>query len=106
MPKYLIQANYTAEGLKGLLKKGGTSRREAIQTMAKAQGGSLESLHFAFGDSDVYAIIDMPDNISTASVAMTVSASGAVSAKTVVLLTPEDVDQAAEKSVDYSPPGS
>lgn len=106
MPKYLIQANYTADGLKGVLAKGGTSRRDAVQTMAKAQGGSLESFHFAFGDDDVYAIIDMPDNISTAAVMMTVGASGAVSAKTVVLLTPEDVDDAAQKSVDYTPPGS
>ena len=106
MPKYLIQANYTAEGLKGVLAKGGSSRRDAIQSMVKAQGGSLESLHFAFGDDDVYAIVDMPDDISTAAVMMTVGASGAVHAKTVVLLTPEDVDDAAQKSVDYAPPGS
>ncbi|MGH3458401.1 GYD domain-containing protein [Aeromicrobium sp.] len=107
MPKFMIQAAYTPEGLKGVLKKGGSSRREAVQTMAAAQGGSLESFHFAFGEDDVYAIIDMPDNVSTAAVMMTVGASGALaSAKTVVLLTPEEVDQAGEKSVDYSPPGS
>jgi len=106
MPKYLIQASYTADGLKGVLEKGGSSRRDVVQAMAAEQGGSLESFYFAFGDADVYATIDMPDNVSVASVAMTVSASGAVSAKTVVLLTPEEVDEAAQKSVHYVPPGS
>ena len=69
-------------------------------------GGSLESFYFAFGDADVYAIIDMPDNVAVASVAQTVSASGAVHAKSVVLLTPEDVDESAKKTVEYAPPGS
>jgi|SRR5688572_11510292 uncharacterized protein with GYD domain len=106
MPKYLIQASYTADGLKGVLEKGGSSRRDVVESMAAEQGGSLETFYFAFGDADVYAIIDMPDNATTASVAMTVSASGAVAAKTVVLLTPEEVDEAAQKSVHYAPPGS
>jgi uncharacterized protein with GYD domain len=106
MPKYMIQASYTADGLKGVLAKGGSRRREAVASMAEAMGGSLESFYFSFGDADVFAVIDMPDNVSVASVAMTVSASGAVHAKTVVLLTPEDVDEAAKKSVDYAPPGS
>jgi uncharacterized protein with GYD domain len=106
MPKYLVQASYTADGLKGVLEKGGSSRRDVVESMASEQGGSLESFYFAFGDADVYAIIDMPDNATTASVAMTVSASGAAAAKTVVLLSPEEIDEAAQKSVHYAPPGS
>ena len=106
MPKYLVQASYTADGLRGVLEKGGSSRREVVESMATEQGGSLESFYFAFGDADVYAIIDMPDNATTASVAMTVSASGAAAAKTVVLLSPEEIDEAAQKSVHYAPPGS
>lgn len=74
--------------------------------MAEALGGSVEGFYFAFGDADAYVILDMPDNVSVAAVAMTVNASGAVSAKTTVLLTPEEVDQATQKSVDYAPPGS
>jgi len=106
MPKYLVQASYTADGLKGVLEKGGSSRRDVVESMATEQGGSLESFYFAFGDADVYAIIDMPDNVTTASVAMTVSASGAASARTIVLLTPEEIDEAAQKTVHYVPPGS
>ena len=106
MPKYLIQASYTADGLKGVLEKGGSSRRDVVQSVAEEQGGSLEAFYFAFGDADVYVIIDMPDNATVASVAMTVSASGAVNAKTVVLLSAEEVDEASKKTVHYSPPGS
>ena len=107
MPKYMIEAAYSPDGLKGVIAKGGSSRRDAIQTMAEGLGGSVDALYFAFGDSDVFVVIDMPDNVSVAAVMMTVSASGALAnAKTTVLLTPEDVDAAAEKSVDYSPPGS
>ena len=106
MPKYMIQASYTADGLKGVLDKGGSSRRDVVKAVAEEQGGSLEAFYFAFGDADVYAIIDLPDNATVASVAMTVSASGAVNAKTVVLLSPEEVDEASQKSVHYAPPGS
>ena len=107
MPKYMIEAAYSPDGLKGLIAKGGSSRRDALQAMAESLGGSVDALYFAFGNSDIFVVIDMPDNVSTAAVMMTVSASGALAnAKTTVLLTPEDVDEAAEKSVDYSPPGS
>lgn len=106
MPKYMIQADYTADGLKGVLAKGGSSRRDVVASMASELGGSLESFHFAFGDADAFVILDMPDNISVAAAAMTVSASGAVSARTTVLLTPEEVDEAAKRSVTYAPPGS
>ena len=106
MPKYLVQASYSADGIKGVLEKGGSSRPEAIRPMVEALGGTVESFYFAFGDADAYVVLDMPDNVSVAAVAMTVNASGAVRAKTTVLLTPEEVDQASEKSVDYAPPGS
>lgn len=106
MAKYLVQARYTAQGVKGVLEKGGSSRPEAIRPMVEALGGTVESFYFAFGDDDAYVIIDMPDNVSVAALAMTVNASGAASAKTTILLTPEEVDQASQKSVDYTPPGS
>ncbi len=106
MSKYLIEANYTADGLKGVLAKGGSSRREVVEAMAKEMGGSLESFYFAFGDADAYVTLDMPDNVSVAAAAMTVSASGAAAAKTTVLLTPEEIDEAAKQSVNYVPPGS
>lgn len=106
MPKYLIEASYTADGLKGVLAKGGSSRRDVVQTMASELGGSLESFYFAFGDADAYVTLDMPDNVSVAAATMTVSATGAATAKTTVLLTPEEIDEAAKQSVNYVPPGS
>ena len=106
MPKFLIEASYTQEGVKGVQSAGGTSRRDAVASVAESVGGSLESFHFAFGDPDVYVIVDLPDNESAAAVALTVNAAGAAHTKTVVLLTPDQVDAAAKLSVDYRPPGS
>jgi uncharacterized protein with GYD domain len=106
MPKFLIEASYTLDGVKGVQSAGGASRRDAVAQVAQSVGGSLESFHFAFGDHDAYVICDLPDNEAAAAVAMTVNASGGATAKTVVLLTPEEVDAAAKRSVDYRPPGS
>jgi uncharacterized protein with GYD domain len=102
----MVEASYTAQGLKGVLEGGGSSRPDAVKRMTESLGGSLEAFYFAFGDTDVYAVIEMPDNVSTAAVAMAINASGSVTVKTTVLLTPEEVDQATQKSVDYAPPGS
>lgn len=106
MPKYLIQASYTADGVKGVLKEGGTSRRAVVQKLSEGLGGKIEAFYYAFGEDDVYVIGDFPDNATAAAVSMTVNASGAVRLKTVVLLTPEEVDEASKKSVDYRPPGA
>lgn len=105
MPRYLFQARYTTEGAQGLLAKGGTARKNAVAQMAKALGGRLESFYFAFGDTDVFAIAELPDNESAAALSLTVGASGAASVSTRVLITPAEMDKAAKISVPYRPPG-
>jgi uncharacterized protein with GYD domain len=105
MPKYLIQVTLTPEGAKGLLKDGGTKRRAAVETMLKSVGGKLEAFYFAFGESDVIAIGEFPDHVSVAAASLTASATGAARGKTTVLLTPEEIDQAAKKQVEFIPPG-
>jgi uncharacterized protein with GYD domain len=105
MPKYLLQASYTAEGVKGLLKEGGSKRREAVEQLTQALGGRVEAFYFAFGDDDVYVISDVPDNATITAVALTVNASGAVRVKTTVLLTAEEVDQATKMTAPYRAPG-
>lgn len=101
MPKYLIQANYVGDGVKGLLKEGGTSRRAATERAVKSLGGTLEGFYYAFGETDAYAIVDVPDNVSMAAIALTAGASGAVAVKTTVLLTPEEVDEAVKKAPSH-----
>ena len=99
MAKYLIEASYSQEGLKTLVKDGGTGRRKAVEAATKALGGRVESMYFAFGTSDVYVVVDAPDNITAAAFALAVGGTGvAAHLKTIVLLTPEEVDQAAKKS--------
>jgi uncharacterized protein with GYD domain len=106
MPKYLIEASYTVEGVKGVQSAGGTSRRDALAKAAESLGGKLESFYFAFGDHDAYTVLDLPDNESAAAVALTANAAGGAAVRTVVLLTPEEVDAAAKRSVEYRPPGA
>ena len=106
MPKYLVEAKYTLDGLKGLKAKGGSARMAAAKALAEELGGSIESFHFAFGEADAYLVADMPDNVSAAAIGLIVSASGAVSTRTTVLITPEEMDAATKKQASYSPPGT
>jgi uncharacterized protein with GYD domain len=106
MPKFLVQASYTKDGFAGVMGKGGSSRRDAVAQMASELGGEMESFHFAFGDHDAYVIVDLPDNEAAAAVAMAVGASGGAETRTVVLLTADQVDEAAKRSVNYRAPGS
>jgi uncharacterized protein with GYD domain len=106
MPKYLIEASYTLEGVKGVQSAGGSTRRDAVAKVAESVGGRLECFYFAFGEHDVYTIVELPDNESAAAVALGVNAAGGAAIRTVVLLEPEEVDAAAKRSVDYRPPGA
>ena len=106
MARYLIRASYTAEGVKGLLKEGGTGRRAAVEKLVGGLGGKLEAFYYALGEDDAYVIAELPGNVDAAAISLTVAASGAVTLGTVVLLTPEEIDEAAKKSVGYRPPGA
>lgn len=105
MAKYLIAASFTAEGVKGLVKGGGTARVDAVRKTVEGIGGKLESFHFAFGRDDAIVIVDLPDNASAAALGLAVSGSGFTTTRTIVLLTPAEIDQAAKTKVDYTPPG-
>ena len=105
MAKYLLHASYTEAGLKGLLKEGGSKRREAVEQAVKGLGGTVETFYYAFGDTDSFVIADLPDNVSSTALSLIVNSGGMVTVKTTVLITPQEVDQATKKSVDYRPPG-
>ena len=105
MPKYLIIASLTQEGIRGSLNEGGTARREAIRRATESLGGKLEAFYYAFGESDVYSIVEMPDNAAAAAASMAVSAAGVSRNTTVVLITPEEMDEVSKKNVQaYVPP--
>lgn len=106
MPKYLIEARYTLDGVKGLQRSGGVSRRDAVAKAAESLGGRLESFYFAFGDHDAHVVVELPDDESAAAVSLAVNASGGATARTTVLLDPEQLDAAAKRSVDYRAPGA
>jgi uncharacterized protein with GYD domain len=105
MPKFMIQGSYTVDGIKGVLKEGGTGRRAAVEAATKALGGKLEAFYYTFGENDVLGIADIPDNVTAAAFSMIIAATGTVRTRTTVLLTPEEIDQAAKKSVSFRPAG-
>ena len=105
MAKYMLIGSYTADGAKGVLKEGGTSRRDAARAAIESAGGSLESFYFGFGTDDYYVTTEFPDHASAAAAALTVGASGTSRAHTVVLISPEEIDAASQKTVNFRPPG-
>jgi uncharacterized protein with GYD domain len=107
MPRYMVKASYSAEGAKGLMTKGGTARKDALEKAITGMGGTMEAFYFAFGEDDVFVIAELPDNASAAALSLTAGAAGGVAdLSTIVLLTPGEVDEAAKKHPDYRPPGS
>src|SRR3954447_19453716 len=106
MPKYLYRASYSGDGSSAIRSHGGTTRRDATADLAESVGGSMESVYFAFGEHDLYTVLDLPDNEAAAAVALTVNSTGAIRVQTTVLLSAEDVDAAGRRSIDYRAPGS
>lgn len=105
MAKYLFQAQYTAKGLEGLLKEGGSKRTEAVEKAVEGLGGTLEAFYYAFGEADVVGIAELPDNVSAAAFSLLITAAGGAAVRTTVLMTPEEIDQATKKTLEYRPPG-
>jgi uncharacterized protein with GYD domain len=105
MPKYLFQVSYTIDGAKGVMKGGGSARRKAVEEMLAASKGKLEAFYFTFGADDVVLIAELPDHVAASAIALTVAAAGGARTKTTVLVTPEEVDEASKRQVNYRPPG-
>ena len=106
MPKFLWQVSYTAQGAHGLMKEGGTARRAVVQRLTEQAGGKLESFYFALGESDAFVIAELPDATAAAAISVAVNAVGAAQLRTIPLVTPEEMDVAVKRSVDYRPPGA
>jgi uncharacterized protein with GYD domain len=105
MPKYLLQASYTAEGLRGLVKDTASGRRAAVKTVVKGLGGKLESMYYSFGKDDALLIMDLPDNVAAAALSTAVGASGMVRVRTTPLITVEEIDKALARKSKYRAPG-
>lgn len=105
MAKYFFRANYVGKGVEGLLHEGGTKRRETVSRALATVGGKLESFYYAFGDTDVLGIIDVPDVASAVATSLTINATGVVSLKLTPLILPEEVDSASRKPTSYRAPG-
>ncbi len=106
MGKYLIRANYVGDGVAGLMSEGGSKRRDAARAAIESVGGTMDSMYYAFGDTDVFGVCDFPDDASATALSLLINSSGSVRVMLTPLMTPEDVDAAMAKSPDYRPPGT
>ena len=106
MPHYLLQVAYTPDAWATQLKNP-QNRIEAIRPAVQGLGGKIECAYISFGEYDVMAVLDMPDNVSAAAFAIAASAGGAVkAAKTTPLMTMEEGIEAMRKAggAGYRPP--
>lgn len=106
MARFLIQATYAAEGARGLMKDGGSGRRAAVEKAVGAVGGRLESFYFAFGATDAFVLVEVPDNVTAMAISLAVNASGTVRSSLTPLLSVEEMDTACKRTVAYRAPGA
>ena len=105
MSKYLFEANYVGDGIKGLMREGGTKRRDALVDALESVGGSLECFYYAFGDTDVLGVFDVPGTADAAALSLMINSTGNVDVRLRPLMTVEDLDEAAKKTPSYRAPG-
>ena len=106
MPKWLLQTSYSVEGVRGLAKEGGSKRRAALDESVSSVGGRVDAFYFVLGDYDIVAIVDLPDSVSVAALALAGGASGTNRVKASLLVTAEEMDRAAATPVTYRPGGT
>jgi uncharacterized protein with GYD domain len=104
--KYLFEVHYTAHGAKSIAHEGGSGRHKTMVELTEHLGGKLESYYYAFGEVDLYAIVDLPDAITAAAIALAVNQGGGATVKTVVLIAPEDMDKAGKMTAVIGHPGA
>ena len=105
MRKYLFYGSYTKEGYLGLLAEGGSSRIPAAKQALESAGGSLEAFYYSNGEQDFYIIVNLPDHVSSTAITLAGNASGSFRIRAVPLLTPDEMDAAVKKQIDFRPPG-
>ena len=105
MAKFLFQITYTETGLRGILEEGGSKRKEAVDVAIKSLNGWLEARYYSFGETDMFIVCELPDNVSASAFSMIASSGGAAKVKTTVLISAEEIDRATKKTVNYQPPG-
>ena len=106
MANYLLVVRYGPDGAKGVAREGGTARHNASSAAVEALGGKVEAFYFAFGEVDVFAIVDFPDAIAAVATSLMVNQTGVMSLRLIPLITPEEMDAAAKRKAAFRPPGA
>ena len=103
MPIYMYQAAYTTESLAAQIKEPGDRLETAARPIIEAAGGKLLAGGFAFGEYDILAVFEAPDDVSAAAIAQVVAAGGACkAAKTTKLLSGAEWIDALRKAASIA----
>jgi uncharacterized protein with GYD domain len=105
MPKYIFQAMYSGEGIRGLEKDKALGRKAVLGTAVESLAGKLEALYWTFGEHDWVLLADLPDNASATAFSLAVSRSGLLRVVTTTLVSAEEMDAAFQKKVNFKAPG-
>jgi uncharacterized protein with GYD domain len=109
MALYLYQAAYTPESWAAMIANPGPRPVDIGRSISEQIGGRVIGVWFAFGEYDIVAVLEAPDNVNMAAAALKLASGGALTAaKTTPLLSIEDGIEAMQKagSLDYSPPST
>ncbi|MEC9333324.1 MAG: GYD domain-containing protein [Candidatus Thermoplasmatota archaeon] len=106
MSKFMYSGNYTKRGIKGLLKEGGTARRDETVRIVEALGGKVEAYYWCYGSTDFLTIMDFPDHTTVTGMALNIAASGSFEGNLTPLISVEEMDEMVKVSVgDWRAPG-
>ena len=102
MPLYMVQESYSVASVASMVASP-QDRTALVREMIERIGGRLHGLWFALGEFDVIAIIELPDHVSAAALAMAIGSSGAMSAyRTTSLLTMAEATEAMGRAATVS----
>lgn len=102
MSFYLIQASYSSQAIAAMVKNP-QDRAAAVRPMIERAGGKLHGLWFTFGESDIVAIAEMPNNLSAAAISMAIGASGTMSSyRSTAMMTSGEAVEAMQKAAEVS----
>jgi uncharacterized protein with GYD domain len=108
MPKYAVFFTFTGQSVQALIDKP-SDRKEVVRSLAESAGGSMECYYLMFGESDGFAVLDLPDSSTAAALSLRVASSGGFHhLDTHELIEADDLGGILEKAkaITYSPPGS
>ena len=106
MAKYLYRLQYTKTGLEGTVKEGFGAREAFFRKTVEGLGGKTEAAYWAYGDEDIFIMVDFPDAEAATGLSLALALTGSFRVSTTPLLTAKEMDAGAKRMPAYRAPGT